>query len=147
TPPARRGMIRPMILSSIRWVRAVLGAVAAEAAQVAAAFGWVVVYSHAIRPGETLEHYQSYAQTAAPWVAIVAGLPIFYAASRWIAGNFASALVLWGVFVAIDLALLFSAPSDAPTPWGLIALSFLSKLLACVFGGRAAEARRRTQAG
>lgn len=60
-------------MSEVRWAAAVLGALAAEAAQVAAAFAWVAFYSHVIDPGQPLERYQDHAVTSGPWVSIVAG--------------------------------------------------------------------------
>ena len=130
-----------MSIPPIRWVRAVCGAVVAEIGQIAAAFGWVAIYSHLIRPGQSLVQYQAHAQASGPWVSIIAGVPIFYAASRWIAGNAASALMLWGVFVLIDGGLLLAASAETTLPLGLIAASYATKLLACYAGGKAAGRR------
>jgi hypothetical protein len=132
--------------SSIHWVSAILGALAAEIAQIAAAFGWVAVHSHLINPGQPIAEYQAYAQASGPWVSIFAGFPIFYAASRWIGGNASSALVLWCVFLLVDGGLFVALPSDGPLPLPLIAASYLTKLAACYWGGRSAEvARTRRQ--
>jgi len=132
--------------SPIRWIRAALGALAAEVGQIAAAFGWVAVYSHLINPGQPMAHYQTYGQASGPWVSIMAGFPIFFAASRWIVGNIPSALILWCVFLLVDGSLLLALPSEEPLPVALIAASFFTKLAACYWGGRSAEAaaiRRR----
>lgn len=121
---------------SVRWPRAIAGAVVAEAGQIAAAFGWVAFYSHVLNAGQSVAHYQGYAREVAPWVSVIAGVPIFYAAGRWIATNGPSAIALWGVFLLIDGGLLLAAPSDGPLPLAAIALSYLTKLAACYAGGR-----------
>jgi len=69
----------------INWGRAFAGALIAEIAQIAAAFGWVAIYSYLINPGQPMATYQAHAQASGPWVSLLAGAPIFYAASRWIA--------------------------------------------------------------
>lgn len=124
----------------ICWWRAIGGAVAAEVAQVVAAFAWVAVYSHAIAPGEPFAHYEAHAQASGPWVSIVAGLPIFYAASRWLARSRRNALALYAVFLTVDLAIVVVA-GVPPTPGLtlLFALSYATKLVACIVGGRHAE--------
>src|SRR3954451_7515959 len=90
----------------INWGRACAGALIAEITQIAAAFGWVAVYSYLINPGQTMATYEAHAQASGPWVSIFAGAPIFYAASRWIARSRPTALALFGIFVAMDAALL-----------------------------------------
>ena len=46
----------------IRWGRAFAGALAAEIAQIAAAFVWVAIYSYLINPGQPLATYEAHAQ-------------------------------------------------------------------------------------
>jgi hypothetical protein len=80
--------------------------------------------------------YQAHAQASAPWVSILAGAPIFYAASRWIARSRPTALALFGIFFVIDGALLVGMmESWTGAPFVLIGLSYLTKLCACAFGG------------
>ena len=120
----------------ISWGRACAGALIAEVTQIAAAFGWVAIYSYLINPGQPIATYQAHAQASGPWVSILAGAPIFYAASRWIARTRRTALALFAIFFVIDGALLvgmIESWSDAPLV--LIGLSYLTKLGACVFGG------------
>lgn len=137
-----------MTRSDIRWIPAVLGALAAEAAQVAAAFGWVTIYSYGIDPGRSQEHYQAYAATSAPWVSLVAGVPIFYAAGRWIARDLASSRALFAVFVVTDGALLAAAGGlgDPSAIIGPVAASWATKLLACHLGGTHGTSRPRRAA-
>ncbi len=121
----------------ISWGRAAAGALIAEIGQIAAAFGWVAVYSYLINPGQPFATYEAHAQASGAWVSIFAGAPIFYAASRWIARSQRTALALFAIFFVIDGALLVGMIerwSDAPVV--LIGLSFLTKLCACALGGR-----------
>ena len=121
----------------INWGRAFGGALIAEIAQIAAAFGWVAIYSYLINPGQPLATYQAHAQASGAWVSIFAGAPIFYAASRWIAKSRPNALALFGIFFVIDGALLVAMVEDwTSVPLVLVGLSFLTKLGACALGGR-----------
>src|ERR1044072_2082462 len=90
----------------INWGRAFAGALIAEIAQIAAAFGWGAIYSYLINPGHPRATYQAHAQASGPWFSLLAGAPFFYAASRWIARSRPTALALFGIFFAIDGALL-----------------------------------------
>jgi hypothetical protein len=109
----------------------------AEVAQIAAAFGWVAIYSYLVNPGQPIAAYQAHAQVSGPWVSIIAGAPIFYAASRWIARSRSTALALFCIFLVIDGALLVAMmESWTGAPFVLIGLSYLTKLCACALGGR-----------
>lgn len=126
-----------MTIRDVRWLRAIGGAVAAEVVQVAAAFLWVAIYSYAINPGQPLPVYQQHAQDSGPWVSIIAGFIIFYAASRWIARSVPTALALFVVFLAIDGLLLVLAAAEANISFfALAGASYVTKLIACYVGGR-----------
>jgi hypothetical protein len=121
----------------IHWGRAAGGALVAEIAQIAAAFGWVAIYSYLVNPGQPMATYEAHAQASGPWVSILAGAPIFYAASRWIAKTRPTALALFGIFFVIDGALLVGMmESWTGAFFLLIALSYVTKLCACALGGR-----------
>ena len=121
----------------INWGRACAGALVGEVAQIAAAFGWVAIYSYLINPGQPMETYHAYAQESGSWVSIIAGAPIFYAASRWIARSLPTALALFGIFVVIDGGLMAGmVESLTDIPFVLAGLSYLTKLCACALGGR-----------
>jgi hypothetical protein len=131
----------------IRWGAALGGMLVAEAAQIAAAFAWVFLYSYFVHPGETPDFYQRYAQVASPWVSLLAGTPIFYLVCRWIGSRapaqaWKTAMALFGLMVAVDLAVVLavvlSAGMLSPRDVGFVAASFLLKLLACHLGGRSA---------
>jgi len=126
-----------MHIKDIKWGAAIGGAIAAEIAQIAAAFIWVAVYSYAIDPGQPSSVYQAHAQTSGPWVSIIAGSAIFYAASRWIARSVPTAMALFAVFFAIDILLIILAGiSLSPADMALVGTSYLTKLLVCHLGGR-----------
>lgn len=128
---------------AVSWLRALVGAIGAEVATIACAVGWVAIYSHLIKPGQALEHYQAHAQQSAPWVSVIAGAPIFYAASRWIARTRASALALFGAYVLLDACLIaLSGERVERLPLGFIAASWLTKLIACYWGGSDGERTR-----
>lgn len=121
----------------INWGRACTGALIAEVTQIAAAFGWVAIYSYLINPGQPVATYEAHAQASGPWVSIVAGAPIFYAASRWIARSRPTALALFAIFLVVDGGLLVSMMETWTGPdIILIGLSYLTKLGACAIGGR-----------
>lgn len=131
--------------NGITWKRAILGALAAEIGQVAAAFVWVAIYSFVIDPGQPMRVYEAHAQASGPWVSILAGGAIFYAASRWVASDTRTALALFGIFVVVDLAIMMgmTAPGTSLSNelFGMFALSYVSKALLCYLGGKHAEAR------
>lgn len=126
-----------MSIQRIRWGAAVGGALLAEVAQVIAAVLWVAIYSYVLNPGQPMTIYEQHAQASGPWVSIIAGFPIFYFASRWIAGSLPTALALFGVFLALDvLLLLLMGGWSAISILLLIGLSYATKLVACYLGGR-----------
>jgi hypothetical protein len=121
----------------INWRRAFAGALVAEIMLIAAAFGWVAIYSYLINPGQPVTMYQAHAQASGVWVSILAGAPIFYAASRWIARSQPTALALYAIFFVIDGTLLVGMmESWTGAPFVLIGLSYLTKLPASALGGR-----------
>jgi hypothetical protein len=113
----------------------------AEVVQVAAAFAWVAIYSYLVHPGEAPAYYQRYAEVASPWVSLLAGVPIFYLICRWIGSRaparaWPTAMALFGFFVVLELALVFSAGVPSSRIARFMAASFLLKFVACHLGGR-----------
>ena len=122
---------------TINWWRAFGGALIAQIAQIAAAFGWVALYSYVIDPGQPMATYQAHAQASGPWVSLFAGAPIFYAASRWIARSRPTALALFAIFFVIDGALVVGMMENwTRAAVVLVGLNYLTKLCACALGGR-----------
>ena len=132
-----------MRMRDIRWGAALGGMLLAEVGQIAATFAWVAFYSYLVHPGETPAFYQQYAEMAGPWVSVLAGTPIFYLVCRWIGSRnparaWPTAMALFGFFLLLDGALVFSAGAPSPRLAGFIAASYLLKLVACHLGGRRA---------
>lgn len=113
---------------------------------VAIAFGWVWFYSVAIAPGHDGAFYQAYAQRVAPISGIIAGIPIFLAAG-WVAargpGADRAALLPAAAYILLDLVLLIASGLWPPL-WSL-AVSYLTKLAACWFGGRLTDRQKLLQ--
>lgn len=127
-----------MKLTSIRWVRAIAGTVMAEVAVIAAAFGVVAFYSHAINPGQPVSAYQAWAAQAAPWASVIAGIPVFYALGRWWARGLATALAIFALYLVIDGAILAATGLNGLSPL-IVVLSYATKLAASYAGGRHAR--------
>lgn len=132
-----------MRMRDIRWGAALGGMLLAEVGQIAATFAWVAIYSYFVHPGETAAFYQHYAEVAGPWVSVLAGTPIFYLICRWIGSRnparaWPTAMALFGFFLLLDGALMFSAGALPPRLVGFMAASFLLKLVACHLAGRRA---------
>lgn len=131
-----------MTSATTHWGRAIAGALLAETLQVAAAVGWVAIYSYLIAPGQPVAAYERHAQASGPWVSIVAGFPIFYAVARRVARTRPTALAMFACFLVLDMGLVLLAPN--PVPSGVLPLfgaSYVSKLFACHLGGRHAAAQ------
>ncbi len=136
-----------MRTNDIRWGAAFGGMLLAEVATIAAAFAWVAFYSYLVHPGETPAFYQRYAEVASPWVSVLAGGPIFYGICRWIvsrarASAWPTAMALFGMFVILDLALVFAAGGPSSRIVGFLAASYFVKFLACHLAGRRAAGNR-----
>jgi hypothetical protein len=107
---------------------------------------YVAVYSYLIDPGHEAAYYQAYAQVAAPYSSIIAGIPLMFLAGRWIGGKFAkgnsvkAALLVWLLYFCIDLALIFATGVLAQIAV-LFAISFSTKLAAAYMGGLRAQNR------
>lgn len=141
TPRCAAATLDTMRMRDIRWGAALGGMLLAQVAQIAAAFAWVALYSYLIHPGETPAFYQRYAEVAGPWVSVLAGTPIFYLVCRWIGSRaparaWPTAMALFGLFVILDLALVFSVGVPSSRMAGFLAASYLLKFLACHLAGR-----------
>jgi len=71
-----------MLIAKPAWLYALVGYIVVETILVAAAFGWVALYSYGVHPGESAAYYQSYAQNASPIVALIVGVPLFFLTGR-----------------------------------------------------------------
>lgn len=124
-----------MIPAKVAWKKVVGGVLAAEVVLIAAAFLWVAVYSHLIAPGQELSVYRQHAQLSGPWVSVVVGVPVFYLLGRWLRSRRAAAS-LFGLYLALDLALLAAIPAPGSLPLAFMAASYATKLASLLAGAR-----------
>jgi hypothetical protein len=109
---------------------------------------YIALYSYLINPGHDERVYQEYAQVAAPYCSIVAGIPLFYFVCRWLGGklesNFAvkAALLIWVVYTLIDVSVLTAAGLNMRLAV-LAAISMTTKLLSAYFGALAASKNKQ----
>ena len=107
---------------------------------------YVVVYSYLIDPGHDEAYYQAYAQVAAPYSSIIAGIPLMFLAGRWIGGKFPkgnsvkAALLMWLVYFLIDLSIIAAAGALIQIAL-LFVVSFSTKFVAAYLGGVLAQRR------
>lgn len=107
---------------------------------------YVVVYSYLIDPGHDEAYYQAYAQVAAPYSSIIAGIPLMFLAGRWIGGKFPkgnsvkAALLMWLVYFLIDLSIIAAAGALIQIAL-LFVVSFSTKFVAAYLGGVLAHRR------
>lgn len=112
----------------------------AMAINLAAAFAWVAVYSIFINPGQPDAFYMEYAQIASPISAIVAGIPILFAAGYLAARKHSKRTALFmGGSVGATYALLDSVivvfAGIPVTQVGVFLLSYSTKIVAAFAGG------------
>lgn len=106
---------------------------------------YIVFYSYLINPGHDERFYQEYAQAAAPYCSIVAGIPLFYFVCRWLGGkweaDFAvkSALLVWLVYALIDISVIAAASGVTAQLYVLAAISMATKFVSAYLGGLAAK--------
>ena len=128
----------PLLLKSLAL------AFAAMVVNVAAAFGWVAIYSLAIAPGQSEAAYQAYAEQVAPWCSVIAGVPILFGAgwlrarSRRGASGWSLGMTVGVLYAVLDLSILLGAVGLAALT-GVVGLSVVTKIAASAWGGRVAR--------
>lgn len=129
-----------------RWWLAIPTAFIVMIANIVIAVAWVAVYSHFIDPGHDEAYYQAYAQASVPYSAIIAGIPLMFLATRYVAGKFPqgnrvkAALLVWLVYFLIDLTIMISSGELGRLAIFFVA-SFATKFGAAYFGGLTAQRR------
>ncbi len=124
----------------IRWKLLLPAATLCKGLLIAAAFLWVAIYAHLLRPGQDFEAIQSYAQTASPWVAAFVGLPLFFFLGRWLASRIEALsltrnlLVLVGITLALDVVMIAASQVEFGSAIGLC-LTIQGVTLATLFLG------------
>lgn len=129
-----------------RWWLAIPFALGVMIVNVLISVLYVVVYSYAIDPGHDRAYYEAYAQVAAPYSSIIAGIPLMFLAGRWIGGKFPkgnsvkAALLVWLVYFILDFAVIVAAGALTQIAI-LFIVSFVTKLGAAFLGGLSAQNR------
>lgn len=124
-----------MSSSNFSWRKVIGGVLVAEVVLIAAAFLWVAVYSHLIAPGQEMSAYHQHAQASGPWVSVIVGVPVFYLLGHWLRSR-RSATLLFGLYLALDVALLAAIPAEGSLPVAFIAVSYITKLASLLAGTR-----------
>lgn len=128
----------PLLLKSLAL------AFAAMVVNVAAAFGWVAIYSLAIAPGQSEAAYRAYAEQVAPWCSVIAGMPILFVAGwlrvrwGWAASGWSGGVTVGVLYAVLDVTIILAAVGLAALT-GVVGLSMVTKLAASAWGGRVAR--------
>ena len=116
------------------------------AVNVAVSVLWVAIYSYWIEPGHDAAFYEAYAQRAAPYSSIIAGMPLVYLFGRWVGrwgdreAPLRNPLTLWALYAGLDLAIMVAAGALvrlAP----IVAVSIATKGVAAYWAGKTESAR------
>ena len=105
---------------------------------VAISFVYVAFYAYVIDPGHDKAYYEDYAQIAAPYCSIVAGIPLFVLVGWWVGVR--PAMIVWLVYAVIDVT-AFAATGPTLRMGGIVAVSMLTKLVSAYLGALAASWR------
>jgi hypothetical protein len=137
---------------TIRRVALLVGvAILVLVANVGASILYMIVYSYVINPGHDPQYYNDHVQFAAPYLSIVAGVPLMFLAGWWVAGlwerslGLRAAWIVWLAYASIDLAIVAAAGGPAGAE-GLVLASVATKLAAAHFGASLRIARRSAHA-
>lgn len=142
-----------MTHTSIRWGLATVAALLAEVTLITLSIICVAVYSYAIHPGETQEFYAAFAQASGPWVSLIAGGPVFFLIARWIrrrapAAALGTALAVWGLYLAIEVAMIVLWPGGVSAILATLPIvigGFVLKLTGAWLGAGGITARAPAQ--
>ena len=113
---------------------------------------YMVIYGHIIDPGHEPKYYQDHIQVAGPYCSIVAGIPIMFLASWWVAGwwrrtlGIRGAICVWLAYMVIDLSILLIAGLSLGVG-ALFIVSFATKLAAVYWGASTRLNKRAEQLG
>ena len=135
-----------MTNTSIRWGLAVVATLLAEITLIVLSILCVAVYSYAIHTGETAEFYSAFARVSGPWVSLIAGGPVFFLLARWIRRRapsvaVATAMAMAGLYVAIEIVVLFLWTADAGGLLPFVLLGFALKVAGAWIGAGGIGAR------
>lgn len=122
------------------WIAVVGAFVVAMAVMIAAAYGWVFVYSVVINPSGDAAFYEAYARVASPVVAVALSFPVFYGVGRFMRrfGRQAvvAALSVVAINVALDVVALLTVAEDLGYNVLMSGLAALGKIFGAYRGAR-----------
>ncbi len=104
-------------------------------------FLYIAFYSYVINPGHPPEFYQEYANVAAPYSSIFAGIPLMFLMCWWLSRKWTpefarkSVVGIWVIYVIIDLSVLFASGMTSRLAV-LASISLVTKLVAALLGAR-----------
>ena len=129
-------MLRPMTPGRVAALAGL--ALGVMAVNVAISILYMVVYGYVIDPGHEKAYYDAHVKVAAPYIGIVAGIPLMFLVGWWV--GLWPAVVVWLVYTVFDLAALavFGPTLRAGV---FIAVSVLTKLGSVYLGALAASGR------
>jgi hypothetical protein len=137
-----------MTIGRMAWI--IGAAILVLVINVAVSILYVAVYSYLINPRHDEQYYQEYAQIAAPYSSIIAGMPLMFLicwlVGSWWEADFAikAALLVWLVYAVIDVLVLVAGGMSTGLPARMIllaAISIITKLAAAYLGGLVASRR------
>jgi hypothetical protein len=125
----------------IRWIRLILGAIAAEILAILVLIAVVAIFG----PRDQAQA-QAYAEKMGQWVGPLAGVVLSFLGAIWVSRGLTSGHLLHGflfglIYALVDVALLVAM--QAPFMWLFVA-SDGGKLLAGIVGGLVAARRSRS---
>jgi hypothetical protein len=129
-------MLRHMTLGRVAALAGL--ALGVMAVNVAVSILYMVVYSYAIDPGHEKAYYDAHVKIAAPYCAIVAGIPLMFLVGWWV--GMRPALLVWLVYTLVSLATL-AASGPTLRSGAFVAVSVLSQLVSAWLGALAASSR------
>lgn len=131
-----------MTIGRLAWI--IGAAILVLVVNVGISFVYVGFYAYLINRGHDEKYYQDYAQTAAPYSSIIAGMPLMFLMGWWVSGwwgaDFAitAAILVWLVYAVIDVVIVGGTAISSKVPpkmFVLTAVSLITKLPAAYLGG------------
>ena len=106
------------------------------AVNVAISILYMFVYGYVINPGHEKAYYDAHVQIAAPYCAIIAGIPLMFLVGWWV--GLRPAMVVLLVYALVDVAVL-AAWGPTLRAGALVAVAWLTKLASAYAGALAAS--------
>src|SRR5262245_52808421 len=131
-------------MKGLRPFAAVATALVVLLINVALSVVYIAIYGMLINPGHPSQFYRDYAQVAAPYCSVVAGLPLMFFAGRFLARRaerwsaVRSTMLMWAAYAAVDLAFLVAGQRTLRLVV-FTAISLTTKLLAAYAGATTAR--------